>query len=149
MKNFMLLTPLLLAGCLSTEPLTDDATLRAEQATHLPRDYRKIIVQEIRTSSEYQSVHIRDAAISNSVMQSGAVLQGGRVATVCIRYKADSIWSSEGLTMYAKFMFLSGTIIHSGMKEQLSTAQLGCFPDHAYTPRTYTPIPEINHDRRT
>jgi hypothetical protein len=144
MRNVVLLTSLLLAACSSTEAIKDDAAGRAELAAHLPQDYRKIIAQEITTSSEYQSVGIKDAQISNpKVVYGAAVLQGGVVASVCIRYKIVSLWSSEGLPATNQFMFVRRTIIHSGMRIQSNTALIGCGAD-----RTYTPFPEINHEYR-
>jgi hypothetical protein len=144
MKRAVLLTSLLLAGCNSTEPLRNDAAGGSEQAAHLPPDYRQIIAQEIKTSSEYQSVGVKDAQISNpKVVYGAAILQGGVVASVCIRYKIVSFWSSDGLPATNQFMFVKRTLIHSGLRISSNTALIGCGAD-----RTYAPFPEVNHDYR-
>src|ERR1700694_5876936 len=86
------LASLLLAGCQTTGTVSNDAST---QAVHLPPNYQQMIAQQIRMSSEYQSIGIKDAQISNPILQFGDILNGGTVASICVRYRVRGYFHRE------------------------------------------------------
>ena len=103
-----------------------------ELGVHLPPDYRQVIAHIIKTEPDFRGMSIRDAQISNPVMHFGAILHGGRVASVCVRYKARDVIDEE-------FTFIQRRLSEPTWQNRRSTAMLFC-----NSGRSYVPFPEIN-----
>jgi hypothetical protein len=102
--------------------------------------YRQLIAQEMK-SSRWYARGIRDAEISSPAVAWGGLINGGRVATVCIRYKTQGALLL-GYGQAAKvFFFPNGRMsAESGDVSAPGWYALSCSGD-----RTYTPFPEIEH----
>src|SRR5262245_45682565 len=88
------LASLLSGGCSSTGVVSADASEKSTLAAHLPAADRRIIAQQFKASPAYQSVEIKNAQISNPITQWGAVLDGGTIASVCVRYQTSGLFGT-------------------------------------------------------
>ncbi len=138
-KGAALLVALGLAACQSTGTPGPETAATAGIAPP-PSNYRQLIIQEMK-SSRWYARGIRDAEISNPGVGWGGLINGGRVTTVCIRYKTQgALMLGYGLAAKA-FFFPNGRMsAESGDVNAPGWYMLSCGGD-----RTYTAFPEIEN----
>ena len=110
LRAVALLASVGVAGCQTAADLRSaPAGSTASGLEALPSNYRQIIVQEIKSSSDYGR-GIREPEISNPDMGWGGLINGGRVPSVCVRYKTQGAAMFGYGNMARAFYFPNGRL---------------------------------------
>jgi hypothetical protein len=99
------------------------APQQAALPSEVPSNYRRLIVEEMKTALTTQT-QIRDAQISQPEVTWGGVIKPlGKIATICVKYTATSVLG--GATNGARlFYFADGKLATSGgVYDRLSFAR--------------------------